>query len=69
MLGGMSVNFSVGGTAIAGVDYVALVSPAHIGQSDYGVIQIQTLPDPQVVIHPPGIQCGDHAERGRRLLQ
>ena len=45
MLGGMYVNFSVGGTAVAGVDYVALVSPAHIGQSDYGVIQIQTLPD------------------------
>src|SRR5262245_3618257 len=45
MLGGMYVNFSVGGTAVAGVDYVALVSPAYIGRSNYGVIQIQTLPD------------------------
>lgn len=45
MLGGMYVNFSVGGTAVAGVDYVAVVSPAHIGQAGYGVIQIQTLPD------------------------
>jgi hypothetical protein len=45
MLGGMYVNFSVGGTAVAGVDYVAVVSPAYIGQSGFGVIQIQTLPD------------------------
>lgn len=45
MLGGMYVNFSVSGTAVAGVDYVAVVSPAYIGQSGYGVIQIQTLPD------------------------
>jgi hypothetical protein len=47
MLGGLYVNFSVSGTAIEGVDYVALVSPAYIGQSGYGVIQIQTLPDPR----------------------
>ncbi|HEY4272360.1 MAG TPA: hypothetical protein VGM65_10165 [Candidatus Udaeobacter sp.] len=47
MLGGMYVNFSVSGTAIPGVDYVALVSPAYIGQSGYGVIHIQTLPDPR----------------------
>jgi len=47
MLGGMYVNFKVSGTAIQGVDYVALVSPAYIGQSGYGVIQIQTLPDPR----------------------
>jgi hypothetical protein len=47
MLGGMYVKFSVGGTAIQGVDYVALVSPAYIGQSGYGVIQVQTLPDPR----------------------
>ena len=45
MLGGMYVNFCVGGTAVPGVDYVALVSPAHIAQSGYGVIKIQTLPD------------------------
>ena len=45
MLGGMYVNFSVSGTAVAGVDYVAVVSPAYIGQSGFGVIQIQTLPD------------------------
>ena len=43
MLGGMYVNFKVSGTAIAGVDYVLLVSPAYIGQSGYGVIQVKTL--------------------------
>ena len=47
MLGGTYVNFKVSGTAIAGVDYVLLVSPAYIGQSGYGVIQVQTLPDPR----------------------
>ena len=41
------VNFSVSGTAINGVDYVALVSPAYIGQSGYGTILVQTLPDPR----------------------
>jgi hypothetical protein len=46
------VNFSVSGAAIPGVDYVHLVSPAHIGQSGYGVILVQTLPDPQGVILP-----------------
>ena len=44
---GMYVNFKVSGTAIAGVDYVLLVSPAHIGQSGYGVIQVKTLRDPR----------------------
>ena len=39
------VNFSVSGTAIPGVDYVALVSPTLIGASGYGVILVQTLPD------------------------
>jgi len=43
--GGRYVNFKVSGTAIAGVDYVLLVSPIRIGQSGYGVIQVQTLPD------------------------
>jgi hypothetical protein len=47
MFGGAFVNFSVSGTAISGVDYVPLVSPAYIGQSGYGVIQVQTLPDPR----------------------
>jgi hypothetical protein len=47
LLGGMWVNFSVSGTAISGVDYVPLVSPAYIGQSGYGVILVQTLPDPR----------------------
>jgi hypothetical protein len=47
MFGGMWVNFSVSGTAIPGVDYVPLVSPAYIGQSGYGVILVQTLPDPR----------------------
>ena len=44
-IGGMYVNFGVSGTAIPGVDYVNLVSPAHIGQSGYGVLLVQTLPD------------------------
>jgi len=47
MLGGTYVNFKVSGTAIAGVDYELLVSPAHIGQSGYGVIQVKTLRDPR----------------------
>ena len=47
MLGGMYVNFKVSGTAIQGVDYVALVSPAHIGESGYGTILVHTLPDPR----------------------
>jgi len=45
--GGTFVNFSVGGTAIAGVDYVPLVSPVYVGPSGYGVILLQTLPDPR----------------------
>ena len=47
MLGGMHVNFKVSGTAVPGVDYVALVSPAYVGQSGYGTILVQTLPDPR----------------------
>ncbi len=47
MLGGTYVNFKVSGTAIQGVDYVALVSPAYIGHSGYGTILVQTLPDPR----------------------
>jgi hypothetical protein len=41
------VNFSVSGTAIPGVDYVALVSPTLIGASGYGTILVKTLPDPR----------------------
>ena len=47
MFGAMFVNFKASGTAIPGVDYVALVSPAYIGQSGYGTILVQTLPDPR----------------------
>ena len=47
MLGGTYVNFKVSGTAVAGVDYVLLVSPAYIGQAGYGVIQVKTLRDPR----------------------
>jgi hypothetical protein len=47
MPGGSYVNFSVSGTAIPGVDYVPLVSPAYVGPSGYGVILVQTLPDPR----------------------
>jgi len=46
-LGGTYVNFKVSGTAIQGVDYVVLVSPAYIGHSGYGTILVQTLPDPR----------------------
>ena len=44
------VNFSVSGTAIPGVDYVPLVSPAFIGQSGFGVILVKTLPDPRASV-------------------
>ena len=44
---GVHVNFKVSGTAIAGVDYTALVSPAYIGQSGYAVLAVKTLPDPR----------------------
>jgi hypothetical protein len=45
--GGMYVNFKVSGTAVAGVDYVSLLSPAYIGQSGYGVISLKTLANPR----------------------
>jgi hypothetical protein len=56
------VNFKVSGTAIPGVDYVPLVSPASIGPSPtannltaavgFGAILVKTLPDPRAsVIH------------------
>ena len=41
------VNFKVSGTAIPGVDYVALVSPTEVGPDGYGVILVKTLPDPR----------------------
>jgi hypothetical protein len=44
------VNFKVSGTAVPGVDYVALVSPAFIGQSGFGVLLIKTLPDRRAII-------------------
>src|SRR5438034_8685552 len=47
MFGGTYVNFKVSGTAIQGVDYAAIVSPTYIGQSGYGTILVQTLPDPR----------------------
>jgi hypothetical protein len=47
MFGGTYINFSVSGTAVAGVDYVAFLSPAYIGQSGYGVISFATLLDPR----------------------
>ena len=43
----MYVNFKVSGTAVAGVDYVALVSPAHIGPSGYATILVKSLRDPR----------------------
>ena len=47
MLGGMYVNFKVGGTAVAGVDYASLLSPTSIGKSGYGVISLKTLANPR----------------------
>ena len=47
MLGGRYVNFKVSGTAVQGVDYASLLSPAHIGKSGYGVISLKTLADPR----------------------
>ena len=44
---GVYVNFKVSGTAIAGVDYTALVSPAYVGQSGYAVLSLRTLADPR----------------------
>ena len=47
MFGAMYVNFNVSGTAVAGVDYVALISPAYMGQSGYATILVKTLRDPR----------------------
>ena len=47
MFGGTYVNFKISGTAVPGADYVALSSPAYIGQSGYAVISVATLPDPR----------------------
>src|SRR6266404_2067925 len=44
MFGGMYVNFTVSGTAVAGVDYVPFLSPTYIGQSGYGAISFATMP-------------------------
>ena len=46
-LGGTYVNFSVGGTALNGVDYKLLTSPVYISNSGFGVIQIETMADPR----------------------
>jgi hypothetical protein len=52
MFGGMYVNFKVSGTAVPGVDYRALISPAYIGQSGYATILVQTLRDPRAAASP-----------------
>jgi len=44
---GTYVNFKVSGTAIPGVDYAALISPAYIGASGYAVLSVKTLPNPR----------------------
>ena len=54
VLGGMFVNFSVSGTAIPGVDYVALVSPAFIGHSGYAVLLVKALPNPRAASNRQG---------------
>ena len=48
---GSYVKFSVSGTAIPGIDYVPLVSPAFI-VGGYGVISVATLPDPRGSFFP-----------------
>ena len=45
--GGMYVNFKVSGTAVAGVDYASLISPARIGVTGYAVLSLKTLADPR----------------------
>ena len=45
LMGGLYVNFKVSGTAVAGVDYLPLISPAYIGASGYAVILVHTLVD------------------------
>ena len=52
MFGGTYVNFKVSGTAVAGVDYVALLSLAYIAHSGYGTILVHTLPDPRGSANP-----------------
>jgi len=47
MFGATYINFSVSGTAVAGVDYAPFLSPAYVGQSGFGVISFATLPDPR----------------------
>jgi len=46
-LGARYVNFKVSGTAVQGVDYLSLISPARIGATGYGVISLKTLADPR----------------------
>ena len=46
-LAGMYVNFKVSGTAVPGVDYEALISPAYIGASGYAGLSVKTLPNPR----------------------
>ena len=46
------VKFSVSGTAIPGVDYRLLVSPAAIGPSGFGALLVKTLPDPRASAIP-----------------
>jgi hypothetical protein len=59
LLGGIYISFSVSGTAIPGVDYVPLVSPAYIAGcggnwclGDVGVIPLKSLPDPRGSLFP-----------------
>jgi hypothetical protein len=54
LLATTAVNFKVSGTAIAGVDYTPLVSPAFIGQNGFGVILVKTLPDPRASVIAQG---------------
>ena len=47
MLGGTYVFFSLSGTAVQGVDYKLVASPAYITQNGYGTINIETMQDPR----------------------
>ena len=67
MFAGTYVNFKVSGTAIAGVDYVLLVSPAYIGRSGYGVIQVKTLPDQRASSFRQALQRYSNPGTWRRI--
>src|SRR5947209_9001396 len=47
--GGLYVQYTVSGTAIPGVDYVAVVSTAYVGPLSFGLIATGTLNGPRAL--------------------